>query len=358
MRHNTASYKFYWFWSILRLLKEEHGEIGRDGVVRIRTIDLLIEMVAVAFYTVNFFKLTLGTADQLERVCRDLASHWDLAPNSTREQVREAVSKNPEFLRKAQKINTYVPALFLSPWFDSEMRGISAGTDRAKRAIELSIQVRGEVGAPPYWIEGKGEAQMVCLSPEWAPYLRSNIGVLEAFVKHALSRFLHTKNPGVPAITEKLEFPRARKLSRARSLWRKLIDTSAEQRAGGPIKDIYTKKPIRGAFSIDHFLPWSFVAHDQIWNLSPVESRTNSAKGDAFPNLEEYLPALADLHWQVIQFQTTEHVEQDEYASAFRVDFKTLQSEGSSALLGRYRSLVTPQIQIAQNYGFSCDWKI
>lgn len=315
-------------------------------------------MIVAAFQTVTFFKLTLGPSDQLERVCRDLELRCGLCPRSGREDILAAIYSSPEILKKAKKIRIYVPALFLFPWLQEELRGIAAGTARAKRAAELSILFRGKDQAPPYWLEGRGDSQVVCFASEWTRYLCSNLNVLESFVKHELCRFLHARNPGVPAITEKLELPRVRKLGRARSHWRKVL----EARDGSPgftmFKDIYSQEVLVGAFSIDHFLPWSFVAHDQIWNLSPVQARTNSAKGDSFPDIEKYLPALAKLHWFVIRHFSIQHAEQNEYSTAFRAEFTTLQRQGAGALLQRYRELMTPQIQIAKNYGFRCGWTI
>ena len=37
------------------------------------------------------------------------------------------------------------------------------------------------------------------------------------------------------------------------------------------------------SFTIDHFLPWSFVVHDLLCNLTPGESTTNSSKNDVLP---------------------------------------------------------------------------
>lgn len=158
-----------------------------------KTGDILVEMVAAAFQTVTFFKLTLGPADQLERVCRDLEGRWGLPPNSSREDIRSAVAKNPEVLRELQKVGIYVPALFLAPWFQSEMRGISAGTDRVKSAIELSLLFRDEKEAPPYWLEARGGEQVVCFAPEWIHYLHSNVGVLESFVRPLCADFSKLK---------------------------------------------------------------------------------------------------------------------------------------------------------------------
>ncbi|MDY5576621.1 MAG: HNH endonuclease domain-containing protein [Lachnospiraceae bacterium] len=30
--------------------------------------------------------------------------------------------------------------------------------------------------------------------------------------------------------------------------------------------------------SIDHFVPWSYVAHDEMWNLNPTTKSINSSK--------------------------------------------------------------------------------
>lgn len=38
------------------------------------------------------------------------------------------------------------------------------------------------------------------------------------------------------------------------------------------------------SFALDHFLPWSFVVHDRLWNLLPADPRANSAKGDHVPD--------------------------------------------------------------------------
>jgi len=45
---------------------------------------------------------------------------------------------------------------------------------------------------------------------------------------------------------------------------------------------IYTGHYIEN-FDIDHFIPWSFVTHDQLWNLAPIEKSLNSSKSNKLP---------------------------------------------------------------------------
>ncbi|MFB3789516.1 MAG: HNH endonuclease domain-containing protein [bacterium] len=40
--------------------------------------------------------------------------------------------------------------------------------------------------------------------------------------------------------------------------------------------DIYSQKALGLNYTIDHFLPWGFVVHDMLWNLTPVEKSTIS----------------------------------------------------------------------------------
>ena len=49
--------------------------------------------------------------------------------------------------------------------------------------------------------------------------------------------------------------------------------------------------------SLDHFIPWSFVLHDRMWNLVPVSKSINSSKSDLLPPLEKYLDSFIDLQF-------------------------------------------------------------
>ena len=47
---------------------------------------------------------------------------------------------------------------------------------------------------------------------------------------------------------------------------------------------IYSEKLLGlNDFDIDHFVPWSFVANDELWNLLPMDSSLNSSKSNNLP---------------------------------------------------------------------------
>lgn len=101
--------------------------------------------------------------------------------------------------------------------------------------------------------------------------------------------YLQARNPSVPAIPLKIHPPKKRDLAAARAWW-------AEALADHEFREIYTDVPFtaeafeeHGPMSVDHFIPWSFVLHDEPWNLAPMFRDTNSSKGDRLPDVDAYL---------------------------------------------------------------------
>jgi HNH endonuclease len=80
--------------------------------------------------------------------------------------------------------------------------------------------------------------------------------------------------------------------------------------------------PLDDAFSIDHFLPWSFVAHDLLWNLTPVFGTTNSKKGDALPNAKHVIGRGA--HGILVSVRTVIDTEIQPVRASSRLTGRTL----------------------------------
>jgi len=53
--------------------------------------------------------------------------------------------------------------------------------------------------------------------------------------------------------------------------------------------------------SIDHFIPWSFVMHDELWNLIPCFKNVNSMKSNRLPDLDWSFERYWELQYQGIQ---------------------------------------------------------
>jgi hypothetical protein len=99
------------------------------------------------------------------------------------------------------------------------------------------------------------------------------------------------------------------------------------------------------------------LAHDQLWNLTPVSRETNSNKSDKLPDLDCYLPRLANLQWNALKMTLNKRMFHDDYITSFKDDVEALIDKGEGSLLSHYRALVIPQNQLAINQGFVGGWR-
>ncbi|MFF5382988.1 HNH endonuclease domain-containing protein [Pedobacter suwonensis] len=63
----------------------------------------------------------------------------------------------------------------------------------------------------------------------------------------------------------------------------------------GGVDCIYTNQKLyKAGFAVEHFIPYAFVSHDLLWNLSPASPVFNSAKSDKLPRMAKYFDAFQD----------------------------------------------------------------
>lgn len=133
--------------------------------------------------------------------------------------------------------------------------------------------------------------------------------------------------------------PTKRQLSAARRFWNFVRNEFYKRGWEKSFKDIYSLSPLYENFSIDHFLPWSFVVHDSLWNLTPVEKSTNSMKSDKLPNLKIYLPRLAELHYKAIGVSINRPKLLEDYVICFNDEPNKILSLGEKGLQKKYYNL-------------------
>ena len=167
-----------------------------------------------------------------------------------------------------------VPFRFQKPWIDT-----TDDSEMQRRCLSFENNCL-------YSLTGNGEGLTVTINPRWSNYLTTNYEVLRDFALWNLTLFLQSKNPNVPNISSKLLRPEEREpLTRQKKFWNKVIEI------GGPIRCIYKDTPLgRNEYDLDHFIPWSFVSHNQIWNLIPADGSFNSSKSNRIPDLDYFSP--------------------------------------------------------------------
>jgi len=342
----TNSYKLFWLLALLSRLPSRP-----DDLVPIE--EILLEMHVQAWHPVTLFRLSLGLQDKLQESVWKARAFSSLATASPLEKVR-----NDPHVREQSEVQKalarYVPFRFLSPWFAGELRGTK---DSQRNAVirSASIAHSGTSQAAPYSLpHSKGMPDCIKFDRHWHEFLARNRGLVEGFVRHALVVYIQARNPGVPGIVEKLDPPLTRELMLARRFWSKSIVRIRE--SGHDVRDLYSGLLLEDSFAIDHFLPWSFVAHDLGWNLCPVSRDTNSQKSDRLPSLDLHLPRLARLHHLALRATPGGDPYFQDHCEAFRQTFAALRELSPDALGQRFHDVVAPQMQIAANLGFERDW--
>lgn len=338
----VASYKMYWLLAILDEVQE--------GNIEIEFRKLITRMIAYAWYPISKFRLYFGAWDNLGKVVNYISDTYNLKPNINKgELIKFIYSSDDKELNKMIKNLTYnVPHKFLSPFYD----GI-AKEPPLKTVMILSKENKR-------WIyeiyRNSDEENCIRIREGWDDYLKYNYKMIQGWVYYKLVCFLQKRNPNVPGIAMKLEAPLNRKLIPQTKIWGSIIERKN-------IIDLYTGLPFtkenykeHGNLSMDHFIPWSFVLHDQMWNLVPTFKNINSQKSDNLFNYEDYIEGLAQLQYDAFCFVVDEKRENEieEYRGILRVpDAVAFKGEGSyEEFFKRYKDGTCPIYNIAANQGF------
>jgi hypothetical protein len=209
-----------------------------------------------------------------------------------------------------------------------------------------------------YYFEASGSNEVLTMNDSWRAFMMENMGIVQSFAEYHFALYLQARNPNVPGVVNKLRSPTARQLTTAREFWGFVRDDLKGKGKTTDFRDIYSGDELRDRFSIDHFLPWSFVVHGLLWNLAPVEPATNSSKGDALPDIDLYLPRLARLHFAAMGAARRRPKFLEDYTDCFKEDAANLLALGEDGFISRYRQIIIPQAQIAVNQGFESGWKL
>lgn len=132
------------------------------------------------------------------------------------------------------------------------------------------------------------------------PEACNNRHVVQGWIDSKLVGYLQARNPSVPAIPLKIYAPNARNLTSARRYWEEALSDHV-------FRDIYSGVPFdaagcaaHGPMGVDHFIPWSFVLHDEPWNLAPMFRDANSSKGNRLPVIDEYLRPFCEQQFDAL----------------------------------------------------------
>ena len=351
-----TTYKFYWFLSLIEMAFRS----GSDQRFEIPLSTLGREMVTQGWYTRRQFRLWFGHQDRLQAVIDHLAENSLLQPGADLSAVRAEATGLP--LTQITKVLGFVPYRFLSPWFQQELRILGSDSLKNDAIKHFAIRSRRSASSSPYYFDTvAGRPNAVILDKTWITFLQSNYRVLRAFTLISLARFLEVRNPGIPGIINKLERPQDRDLTKARAFWNEVMGIR-------PFYCLYSGTDLSNGFDIDHFIPWSFVTHDLIWNLIPVSRAANASKSDSLPSFVRYLNSYLDFHCDSLEMVShrisildrkskkplTEMI--DQYRTLARGSDIDASMMSRGQLRSRLKSELEIQAELARRLKFPDDW--
>lgn len=289
--NKSESYKLFWFKAILHEVAAGQKEIP---------FRVLIErMIVDAWYMVSEYKLNLGPADTLEKTVLYIADNNCFLPTE-KEEVLLSYLRNTD----DKKIREYMRTLSLNVPYRLQAPLMDKPGEKVwYKASEITDFINSQTGVM-YTISRDGPLNStIIITSLWMDYLQNNLGILLGWTDYNLILYLQRRNPTVPGIANKIYPPQERQLTAVTSYWKYMI-------TAGSVRDIYSEEILTTRdISIDHFIPWSYVASDELWNLIPTVKSINSSKSNNLPDWDTYFNRLARTEYYAYKI-----VEQDEKA--------------------------------------------
>ncbi|WP_315787386.1 HNH endonuclease domain-containing protein [Fischerella sp. JS2] len=350
----TNSYKYLYFLSILDIIKRRNF----DTLSPISFREIIVEMLANAWYPHNYFKLSFGKQDQI-------ANKLDILELEITEPILKFRDTDKKLLRTAINnqnlddivisINRYVSYRLIRPFFSQETRGLK-DYDVNSTIINLANnQFDTKKSLYCFNAEDQKNCNAIILHPDWIHYLEENYTIVRGWASWEWLNYMQQRNPSTPNVVNKLFMPQERdSLSNQTKYWKIILEHR-------DIECIYSKiKLNKNEISLDHYLPWSFVAHDQLWNLIPTTKSVNSSKSNNLPS-EKYFDDFVTLQHLGLTIYK-QNVSQTKWLNdteSFVAELKVEQPDdllNLEILMNVYTKTIQPLISLATLQGFSPEW--
>jgi hypothetical protein len=346
--NTTTSYKFYWFYSLLKAVEQNKTAIELK--------DLFIEMVIGVWYPSHYFKINFGQLDQLGKLANEalyieeLGLQIDSNAITLKQDLSTFVSENPRhsFTKNLLKIRHNVPFRFVRPWFETEVKGLR--DDKFNQKIKELATANNPFHSPYYF-----ENDKLIFDENWFNYFQIHLKIMKDFCFWNLLKYLQKRNPNVPNIAAKLFPPSSkdRSLTQQHKFWKKVIDAQKQS-----LLCVYSNQIITENYALDHFIPWSFVTHNQLWNLVPISQSVNSQKSNNLPKLDTYFEPFANLQFDAfhIGLQLNLKKSLEDYLDIFNADLNQIKQLSKDDFKTKLRQQIEPMSQVAANMGFTQNW--
>jgi hypothetical protein len=346
--NTTSSYKFVFFLSYLDILKRREFKATEPISFR----EMTVEMLANSWYPHTYFKLSFGSQDLI-------TAKLDLLKLDISEPILKFKDTDKKLLRITinnqtldESLLRYVPFRMLRPFFEEELKGVTdykVDSTIARLSIEYLAKRK-----PLYSFTPLQDA--VIPHPIWVEYFKMHFAIIRCWAAWHWLEYMQRCNQAAPAISAKLFPPQERDSLKAQTEYWKLVIKHSE------VKCIYSDVSLSAnRLSLDHFLPWSFVVHDQLWNLIPTLPEVNSAKSNSIP-ASSYLHRFIELQHLglTISSKLVGERKWEKLVEPFLADLRVGDLNdllNYDKLKHAFEATLKPQLELAKTLGFQPNWR-
>ena len=288
MKDPSYCYKFYWLEAIVQLISEGVQTTTFDRVIN--------EMICNAWYSVREFHIHLSgiqadgqIRDGLERAVLRLSELSGLPANASRVEIRNKIQEHESELKIfKEQLTNMVPYRALAGFFLKSDQ--PAEWNSKRRMITYIEMINRDVVLLPYTLGNSSKLKReIYFQPAWMEMIQDNTVSILGWIRYEKAKWLQVNNPEVPGLVYKLSpmNEKMRRLKHVRKLWEGVMQISE-------VRDVFTEEPMASnKYDVDHFIPWSFVMNDELWNLMPMDSSLNSSKNNRLPKWDPFFKRFA-----------------------------------------------------------------
>ena len=314
MNDPSYCYKFYWLEAIVQLISEDKKEATYDKIIN--------EMIANAWYSVVEFHIHLSgiwgngdVKDSLENAVKKLHELTDLKSNASKVEIKNKIKEFDKELHKEKiTLTQNVPYKALSGFANKGSEKIDLNSSAGRMMAYYNRINHMECLLPYTFGDQKGLERKIIFNDAWVQMIQENMVSILGWIQYEKLRWLQNNNPEVPGLVYKLAplDEKMRKLGHVRKLWEGILDTTN-------VVDVFKDEPIKKeAYDVDHFIPWSFVMNDELWNLMPMDSSLNSVKSNKLPQWDKFFFRFAQNQYTMYELIHEKPVIRKLYESCYR----------------------------------------
>ena len=314
MNDPSYCYKFYWLEAIVQLISEDKKEATYDEIIN--------EMISNAWYSVVEFHIHLSgiwgngdVKDSLENAVKKLHEITDLKSNASKVEIKNKIKEFDKELHKEKiTLTQNVPYKALSGFANKGSEKIDLNSSAGRMMAYYNRINHMECLLPYTFGDQKGLERKIIFNDAWVQMIQENMVSILGWIQYEKLRWLQNNNPEVPGLVYKLAplDEKMRKLGHVRKLWEGILDTTN-------VVDVFKDEPIKKeAYDVDHFIPWSFVMNDELWNLMPMDSSLNSVKSNKLPQWDKFFIRFAQNQYTMYELIHEKPVIRKLYESCYR----------------------------------------